>query len=144
MNENVTAVGELTISVYGPDGALKEQHDLKNLVVTVGKNHIAARLVGTPTAMGWIAIGSGSTAPAAGDTALGAEIVRQAVGSANSASNVATFSITYAAGVGTGAISEAGIFNAASAGTMLSRVTFGVVNKGAADTMTITWTITIN
>jgi hypothetical protein len=39
---------------------------------------------------------------------------------------------------------EAAIFNAASAGTMLCRTTFAVVNKGANDGMSITWTITVS
>jgi hypothetical protein len=47
-------------------------------------------------------------------------------------------------GVGTGAISEAGIFNASSGGTMLCRTVFPVVNKQASDTIAITWTITIS
>ena len=51
---------------------------------------------------------------------------------------------TFAAGTGTGAITEAGIFNASSGGTMLCRTVFSVVNKGASDAMTITWTVTVS
>ena len=50
----------------------------------------------------------------------------------------------FGAGVGTGALTEAGIFNASSGGTMLCRTEFDVVNKGSADTMTITWTVTVS
>jgi len=50
---------------------------------------------------------------------------------------------SWAAGDGTGALVEAGILNAASAGTLLARVVFSVINKGAADTLEITWTLTI-
>ena len=53
-------------------------------------------------------------------------------------------SIHFAAGSGTGAITEAGVFNASSGGTMLCRTVFSVVNKGADDSMTITWTITVS
>lgn len=144
LKDNVTLTGDLTIKVFDEHGALKQEVDLHNLVVTTGKNHIAARLVGTPTAMGWMAIGTGSVAPVVGDTALGAELARVAVSAASSTGNVATFSATFPAGTGTGAITEAGIFNASSSGTMLSRVTFSVVNKGASDTMSITWTISVN
>ena len=45
---------------------------------------------------------------------------------------------------GTGAITEAGIFNASTGGDMFARTKFAVVNKGAADSMTITWTITVS
>ena len=47
-------------------------------------------------------------------------------------------------GPGTGAITEAGLFDAASGGDMLARTVFSVVNKGASDSITITWTITIS
>jgi hypothetical protein len=50
----------------------------------------------------------------------------------------------WAAGDATNAaITEAGVFNAASAGTMYSRATFTAINKGAADTLQITWTYTL-
>jgi hypothetical protein len=50
---------------------------------------------------------------------------------------------TFPAGSGTAALTEAGIFNAASVGTMMARTVFAVINKGALDTLTITWKITI-
>ena len=50
----------------------------------------------------------------------------------------------WAAGDGTNAaITEAGVFNAASTGTMYSRATFTAINKGASDTLQITWTYTL-
>jgi hypothetical protein len=55
-----------------------------------------------------------------------------------------TYVATFSAGTGTGAVVEAGIFNAASAGTMLCRTVFAVVNKGVDDAMTITWQITVS
>ena len=48
-----------------------------------------------------------------------------------------------AAGTGTGAVVEAGVLNASSGGTLLCRTVFAVVNKGAADTLKITWTVTV-
>ena len=51
---------------------------------------------------------------------------------------------TFPAGTGTGAITEAGILNASSSGTLLCRTVFSVINKGAADTLGITWTVTVN
>ena len=59
-----------------PDGELKAYRRIDNLIVTVGRNGIADQLLASPT-IGkptHMAIGTGSTAPAAGDTALGAEI----------------------------------------------------------------------
>jgi hypothetical protein len=53
------------------------------------------------------------------------------------------YSASFGAGVGTGALTEAGIFNASSAGTLLCRTVFSVINKAANDTMSITWTVTL-
>lgn len=144
INDNVVMTGALSIKVYDALGQLKEERDLRNLVVAVGKAHIAARLVGSPSLMGWLAVGSGATAPVSGDTALQSEVTRVALSSATSTTNAATFAATFGPGVGTGALTEAGIFNANVAGVMLARVTFSVVNKGAGDTMAITWIVTVN
>lgn len=143
--ENLKASGSLRVVVTGIDGKVKEEHEFKNLVVTVGKNFVASRMVGTSSAvMSHMAVGSSSTAAAAGDTALGSELGRVALGSATATTNVVTYTATFPAGTGTGAIVEAGIFNASSAGTMLCRTVFAVVNKGVDDAMSITWTITIS
>jgi hypothetical protein len=53
-----------------------------------------------------------------------------------------TYVATFAAGTGTAAITEAAILIASSGGTMLCRTVFAVVNKGASDSMTITWVVT--
>lgn len=58
--------------------------------------------------------------------------------------SIITYASTFAAGIATGALVEAAIFNAASAGTMLCKTSFDVVNKQAADTIAITWTINIS
>jgi hypothetical protein len=144
-NEQLKATGSLRVVVTGKDGQVKEEHDFKNLVVTVGKNFVASRMVGTASAvMSHMAIGEDDTAAAAGDTALGSEVGRVSLASATATDNVVTYTATFPAGTGTGAIVEAGIFNAASAGTLLCRTVFAVVNKGADDAMSVTWTVTIS
>ncbi|MDQ3730311.1 MAG: hypothetical protein M3355_12070 [Actinomycetota bacterium] len=82
-------------------------------------------------------------APAAGDTALGTEVDRNALTSKTRAGNVLTMVGDWAAGDATAAITEAGVFNAATAGSMYSRATFAVINKAAGDTLQITWTYTL-
>lgn len=144
-NEILKASGSLLVVVTGKDGQVKEQHEFKNLVVNVGKSFVASRMVGTAAnIMSHMAIGESNTAAAAGDTTLGSEAGRVALTSGTSASNVVTYTATFPAGTGTGAIVEAGIFNASSAGTMLCRTVFAVVNKGADDAMSVTWTVTIS
>lgn len=144
IQETVKATGELNIKLFGPDGQLKSEKTVPNLVVTVGKTFIAARMVGTPTAMSHMAIGSGTVDPVVGDTTLGTELARVALSSSTSALAVATYVASFGSGVGTGAVTEAGIFNASSAGTLLCRTEFAVVNKGATDSMSITWNITVS
>jgi hypothetical protein len=90
-----------------------------------------------------MAVGTGAVAPAAANTTLGTEIGTRSTVTATQAGATITYSATFAAGNGTGAITEAGIFNAGTAGTMMCRTTFSAINKGASDTIQITWTVTI-
>jgi hypothetical protein len=130
--------GRLTIALN--DEVVQE---VDNLVVTTGKGYVASRMKdATTTAMSHMAIGTGSTAAAAGDTALGSESARVALTSTTVSGADITYVATFGAGTGTAAITEAAVLNASSSGTMLCRTVFAVVNKGASDSMTITWTVT--
>ena len=142
--ETVKLRGNVTIALNG-----KVVKRIKNLVVTVGKNWVASRMQGvTDAVMGWMTIGTGTTAAVIGDTALETSSFHQALsvsgGSVSGA--VITFAATIGAGDGTGAITEAGIFNNVSidTGDMLARTVFSAVNKGALDSMTISWAVTIS
>jgi hypothetical protein len=145
----LSITGEVDIVLRGPDGRIKERERIHNLVVTAGRAHCADQLADQgEAAMAYMAIGTGTTAPATTDTALETELDRNALDSKTQGTgtdaNKVTYTCTWAAGDGTGAITEAGIFNSASAGTMLSRVTFDVKNKGAGDSLTLTWTLTFS
>ena len=143
LNEIFKLTGKVHITVTNEHGEIVEQR-ATNLVVTTGKNFTASRMVGTASnIMSHMAVGAGTTAAAVGDTALGSELGRVALTAGTATNNVVTYTATFGAGVGTGAVTEAGIFNASSAGTMLCRVVFAVVNKGANDTIAITWTVTV-
>ena len=148
LKDAINANGTLVIELRDENGNVKEQFE-KNLVVNTGLAFIASRMKdATATAMSHMAVGSGTVAAAAGDTALGTELGRVALTSTTIVTTTATddsiqYVATFDAGTGTGAVTEAGLFNAASAGTMLSRTVFPVINKGALDTLTITWKITV-
>lgn len=148
IQENLKATGELQIILRDANGNIKEQKTVPNLVVTTGKNFIAASMLKTttnsPVAMTHMGLGTGNTAANAADTALQTAIGTRSTVTPSVATNVVTYSATFAAGNATGAITEAGIFNASSAGTMLCRTVFSVVNKDAGDSLTINWNITIN
>lgn len=142
--EQIKVTGQVCITVTGKDGQVKDRREIKNLVVTTGKEFIAARMVGTPTAMSHMALGSSSTATDVSDTALGSELGRVALASATSTGAVVTYTASFPAGTATGAVVEAGTFNDPTAGTMLCRTVFAVVNKGADDAMSVTWAITVS
>jgi hypothetical protein len=147
INDTITMKGRLNIVLTGPDGAVKDSREVDNLVVTVGKNFIASRMKdATATAMTHMEVGTSTQAAAVGDTALVAAVAgsRVALASTTVTNNAVAYAATFPAGTGTGALTEAGIFNASSAGTLLCRTVFSVINKGAADTLGITWTVTVN
>lgn len=140
LQDDLKMTGRLSIAIND-----KVVQEVKNLVVTTGKGYVASRMKdATATAMSHMGVGTGSTAAAAGDTALGSEVDRNALASTTVSGADITYVATFAAGDGTGALTEAGLFNASSSGTMLCRTVFAVVNKGASDSMTITWTVTVS
>tara|TARA_B110000858_G_scaffold26790_1_gene27959 strand:+ start:91 stop:519 length:429 start_codon:yes stop_codon:yes gene_type:complete len=137
-NSQMEMKGRLTISIN--DEVVQE---IDNLVVTTGKGYVASRMKdATATAMSHMAVGTGNTAAAAGDTALGGESARVTLTSTTVSGAVVTYVGTFPAGTGTAALTEAAILNASSSGTMLCRTVFAVVNKGANDSMSIQWQIT--
>ena len=140
LSDDLQMKEHLTIALNG-----ETVFDVPNLVVTTGKNFVASRIKdATTAAMSHMAIGTVSTAAVATDSALGGESARVALASTTVTGNVVNYIASFPAGTGTGAITEAGLFNASTAGTMFCRTTFAVVNKGASDSMTITWSVTVS
>jgi hypothetical protein len=148
LQDNIKTKGTLTLVLTDENGNVKQQ-DEHNLVVSSGLAYIASRMKdATATAMSHMAVGAGATAAAAANTALGSELGRVTLTSTtivttSVANDAVQYVATFGAGTGTGAITEAGIFNNVSAGTMLCRTVFAVINKGALDTLTITWKVTV-
>ena len=148
-HENLGLSGRLTIVLKDADGNVKDSREIKNLVVNSGLAYITSRMLGTSAnVMSHMALGSGTTAASAGDTDLGSLLGSRKALDSSTQSGANNESIIYVAtfdpGEGTGAVTEAGIFNAASSGVMLCRTVFPVVNKQAADTLQITWTVTLS
>lgn len=149
INENLKLSGTLDIVLRDKDGNVKDTREVKNLVVNAGLGYITSRMVGTSkSVMSHMALGSGTTAAAAGQTDLVSILgSREALDSSTIAGDnneKVVYVATFEAGDATGAVTEAGIFNASSAGDMLCRTVFAVVNKQADDTLAITWTITLS
>ncbi len=154
MKDKLNVTGRVAITVRGPDGKIKDREVIHNLVVNVGLGHIASLLTASPTgAMSHVAIGEDATPAAGTDTILGAEVTTPAGGRQpfSAPSEIADVSkvvyrAEFAPGQGDGDIVEAGIFNASGVdqGIMLCRTVFGLKTKGPADSLSITWTLSIN
>jgi hypothetical protein len=147
--ESLKVKGRLSIVLRDKDGNIKDERDVDNLVVTSGLAFIASRMVGTASAtMTHMALGSGTTAAAAAQTdlitILGSREALDSTSITGANSTSVQYVASFEAGKSTGAVTEAGIFNAATAGSMLCRTVFPVVNKGVDDAMTVTWTVTLS
>jgi len=120
-----------------------------NVSTTVGKYHIADQLasVHNEAEMSYMATGSGADA-GADPTALTTELSRLILVSreqqAGASADEVLYQCVWAAGVGTGTVTEAGIFNASSAGIILCYVHFDSAIPKVADVeLTLKWTATI-
>lgn len=136
----------LTAALYGPDGQLKESRTFHNLIVTAGKNTLLDADVGdakTIRTYSYVGMGTGTTAAVIGNTALETEVGTRVAGTlSNPAATTLRIVASFGPGVGTGAITEAGLFDASSGGVMLARQVFAAYNKAAGDTLVFTWDLT--
>ena len=145
--------GRVDVFLCDEHGAIKDERHLDNLIVDSGLEGVAFRIaphdgsVTSNSPWNYIAIGTGVTPPASGDTALQLEIARIQDPVANyttTSGKQVKLQVSFAPGIGTGVISESGLFNAAVGGNMLARQSFAPIVKGASDTLTVTWVITLS
>lgn len=145
-NETTRLKGRAVLTLTRPDGTtLVRRQD--NLITNAGFDFICNAIAASsrPNAMNYTALGTGTTAPAASQTKLTAELARKSAAYAHtSGTKEFTLTTTFGAGEATGAITEAGIVNGASGGTLLDRVTFAVINKGAQDELTTKFVFTLS
>ena len=143
-NEGLLFDVNMHLQLFDENGNLKDERFVHNTVTTAGKNAVADQILASPTLvkMGWMAVGTGS--PAA--TLLGTETARVAFTSKLRSAAVVTVVGDFAAGTGTGALTEAGTFDVVTANTvnMWMSASFSVINKGASDTLSISWTLTVS
>jgi len=119
LKDSIKLTGRLSIKKYDKEGKVNYEKEVPNLVVTSGKEFIAQRLCNNDfDVMSHMAVGDDSSTAAVAQTALQNELARVAVSSATPSGVSATFNATFGAGTGTGALVEAGIFNAASSSVL--------------------------
>jgi hypothetical protein len=145
MEEGINIKGTILVELFGPDGKLKDRREVHNIVTNTGRQAIIDRLQGsTPAAAAFIAIGTGATAAAAADTTLQTEVARSPSAAPLTQPDAHTDRCidTFAAGTGTGNITEAGRLTANSGGVLMGRQVFTAVNKTASDSLQITYDFT--
>ena len=134
----------LVATLIGPDGLIKDVRTVHNTVTNAGKYGAADQVLASPslTKPGWMEVGTGT----GGTTKLNTYVAgsRTALDSKTRSDAVVTMICTFGAGVGTGALTEAGIFDVVTQDTvnMWCYATFAAINKAAGDSLVITWTLT--
>jgi len=143
MKNSIKLIGTILLELRDRNGKLKVRRKVRNIVTNTGRQAIIDRLQGnTPAVADYIAIGTGATAAAAADTQLQTEVARGQGVLSQPDAHTDRCVYTFAAGTGTGTITEAGRLNAASTGILSGRQTFTGVVKTASDTLQITYDFT--
>lgn len=144
MEDKVKLSGAVVLELLDKNGVVVDRLEKKNLVVANGLTLLMQRLGGSGSALTHTGIGSGTTAPSNADTDLQTSIVRRVFDNPGGsvAGTTITFYCLFPAGTGTGTITEAGLFNALSGGTMFSRIVFDAMTKSASLSLAVSWTIT--
>ena len=122
-----------------------------NLITNAGFA-LAAGLLngsGSPAAATYIAVGTNTTAAAVTDTALGTETATSGLSRAAATVSLVTTSVTNDTAqmtktfsvTGTVAVTESGVLNASSTGTLLCHQVFSAINVVNGDSLAITWKV---
>ena len=146
-NLNLKMHGAFTMTLTKENGEVETTHK-DNLIVNGGFDMIADAIFDAtrPAAANYIALGTNDLAVSATQTGIQTPLGARRVATYNhtNGTKVLTLAYTFQPGESTGAIKEAAIYNHLTAGKMLDRVVFPVVNKGANDTLTTTFTLTMS
>jgi len=120
LKDSITLTGKLLIQKFNDNKELVYSTEVPNLVVTSGKEFIASRMVGTSLdSMGYMAIGDDASVGSLSQTTLVNELSRVVTTSAIASGTNVSFTATFGAGIGTGSIVEAGVFNKSSSSVLI-------------------------
>lgn len=110
--------------------------------------HALSGIGASSQVIGFLAVGTDTTAPATGDTALGSEVERKAIDSFDTSNmTVSTgpnfeMQVEYATDEANGTLAECGAFNSSAAGTMLAHATFNSTEKTTDYILGLSYSIT--
>lgn len=147
-DRSVTLKGRWHMRLYRGDELVQDVAG-NNVVCTNGKEFLASFLNSAAAAaatftMKYVGLGTDSTGEDAANTALGTEIARHTGTVSYVSGQIYQVTATFASGLGTGAIVEYGLFSSSANGTMLTRDTEAVINKGANDTLIVVHQVTLS
>jgi len=148
-NSGIESKSNVTLELFDSKGVLKSTTEVHNVDTTLAHAMVADQFDDSPSIVkpGWMEVGTGAAGDAASST-LTAYIVssRTAVTSGTATAGAVAYICTFAAGTGTGEITEAGLFNVLTEDTtdLILYSTFAAINKGAADSLVVTWTLTFS
>ncbi len=158
-NDGSILKGFFTITHSDPDGNVISIIQTDNLVVNEGMECVADLTFGTTSCVAeaffqFLALGTGTVAPADGNLTLGAESgtcarVQDATPAINTATTgqraVTVTSLFSGSTCEAQAFGETGLFDASTTGNMLARSLISpTITLGVGDTISIDYTITIN
>jgi hypothetical protein len=146
--------GRVRFATFGEDGEMHDERVNDNLLVTVGLNILATGLnwaiiqnqnasFGSPYSLvnlgnAYGAVGTSNTAPAAGQTALSAEVGRAICSNGAVSLNVLTYDFFFGLTQGNGSIAEAGMF--LQAGLVTGGLTVALANGSNYTSLSVTAT----
>lgn len=140
----VRCLSNLFVEVEDLRTGAVERQETHNLVTTAGLNLVRDRLnASAVAALGWLAIGTGTTAVSAADTELDTETLRGAFTSTTASAGKLTIKYYLDGATGNSTtLAECGLFNAASTGTMYARALLAsTIAKTSSKAVTFTWEI---
>lgn len=148
---NFKLTGIITFTIKDINGNVKDKFTIKNTITDAGLAGIASRINGadSESAFTYLALGTGTTSPTTSDTALETEITDSGLArssatatreTTNTTDDTAQLEHTWTA-TASKAITECGMFNASSGGTMLGRQTFTAKNIASGETINVKYGI---
>ena len=151
MEDTIKLRGCLEITLRNAfNGEVVGQVIKENTIVTTGRRwvleQICSDLSTVNQSINYLAIGTSTTAPGTGDSAMGSENTRKAIGTfttTNLSSNPPSWraEVSFATNEANTTLGEVGLFNSSASGTMLGRATFSTINKTTSNTLTISYTV---
>lgn len=147
MKESLEIVGTVRLELKNKRGETISQHFVHNLVTTAGKNFVVRKIDNDSEDVGFIAIGSGTTAATVSDTDIETLLSKQAVAFTSIDSintNEILFTASFEENEGTGTVNEVALFSDSTPQKLLCRAVLDTpFDKSATDYLTVTWKIKI-